>query len=99
MENTGGTAVSVEGATVLFKMAPISGGTLTLAGAATIDQIGAGTTVGGSMGMVHYAWLAADTAAAGLYAGEWEVTFSSGTVETFPTEDPMLIRINEDLPV
>lgn len=96
-ENSGGTAVSVENAIVIFRMAPLSGGTLTVAGTATIDQVGAGTTVGGSMGQVHYDWTATDTAAAGWYVANWQVTFASGTVQTFPNSDPLLIAISEDI--
>lgn len=97
LENSGGTAVTIQGATILFKMAPISGGTLTLAGSGTIDQVGDGSGTAGLMGQVHYNWPAAAVATAGLYAGEWEVTYTSGTVQTFPNGDPILIRINKDL--
>ena len=98
LQNSGGTPVTVEAATVLLKMAPIAGGTLTVAGTAVIDQVGSGTAVGGSMGCVHYNWATADTATAGLYAGEWEVTFQSGAVQTFPNSDPFLVHIVSDLP-
>lgn len=99
LQNSGGTAVTIQGATILMKVCPIGGGgTLTLAGAGTIDQIGDGSGTAGLMGQVHYNWPATFTSQAGLYAGEWEVTFSSGTVQTFPNGDPILIAINKDLP-
>lgn len=95
LENSGGTAVTILGATVLWKMQPISGGgTLSLVGSGTIDQTSATT----SIGQVHYSWPAASIATAGLYAGEWEVTFSSGSIQTFPNGDPILVAINKDLP-
>lgn len=95
LENSGGTAITIENATVILRLAPIAGGTLSVAGTATIDQVGAGTAVGGSMGQVHYNWGATDTATAGLYNGEWQVTFASGTVQTFPNTDPFLLAITE----
>jgi len=92
LENSGGTPVSIQGATVLFKMIPIAGGTTVIAATATIDQISASTLTG----QVHYNWATSDVQTAGLYLGEWEVTYSSGTVQTFPNGDPFRIRINED---
>ncbi len=97
LENSGGTAVSVQNASILMKMAPISGGTLTVAGAAIIDQVGDGSGTAGAMGQVHYNWGTTDTATAGLYCGEWEVTFASGAVQTFPNGDPFLINVPDDL--
>jgi hypothetical protein len=97
LENSGGTPVTIKGATVVLKLASVAGGTLSVAAAATVDQVGAGTAVGGSMGQVHYNWAAADVATAGWYAGEWEVTFSSGTIQTFPNTDPFLVQITKDV--
>ncbi len=99
LENSGGTAVNIQNASILFKMAPLAGGTLTTAGAATIDQIGDGSSGTGLMGQVHYNWGTTDTATAGWYAAEWEVTFSNGTIQTFPNDDPMLVAIPKDLPL
>jgi hypothetical protein len=64
---------------------------------ATIDQVADGSD--GSRGEVHYNWAAADTrnAGAGLFIGEFETTFSSGTVETFPNDSFVLIGITGDL--
>jgi hypothetical protein len=97
LANSGGTAVSIQNANILFKMAPISGGTLAAAGTATIDQVGDGSGTAGAMGQVHYDWTASATSQTGLYAGEWQVTFASGLVQTFPNGDPMLISITKDL--
>src|SRR6185503_17607857 len=82
LENSGGTPVDIQGASVIFRMAPISGGTLTVAGTAVNAQNGAGT-VDGSTGDVVFNWAAAP-GTAGLYLAEWEVTFAAGTIETFP---------------
>ena len=96
LENSGGTAVDIQGASVTFKMRPIGGGTLTVAAAATNAQVGAGT-VDGSRGDVIYGWAAGNTGTAGLYLAEWEVTFSSGTVQTFPNDGYSLILIKPGL--
>lgn len=97
VENAGGTAVSIQNANILLKLAPIAGGTLTLSAAAVIDQVGDGSGTAGAMGQLHYSWGTADTAAAGLYCGEWEVTFASGAIQTFPNADPFLVAITEDI--
>jgi hypothetical protein len=98
LENSGGTPVSIQGANVVWKMAPISGGSLTVSAAAIIDQQGDGSGTAGAMGQVHYNWATADLAASGLYLGEWEVTFASGAVQTFPNGDQIRVAINQDLP-
>lgn len=98
LRNSGGTAVSVQGATVVFKAAPISGGTTIIAGAATIDQVTDGSD--GSKGQVHYSWGTADTrtAGAGLFCGEFEVVFAaSGGTESFPNDGYILIGVTADL--
>lgn len=48
-------------------------------------------------GMVSYQWQAADTAVDGLYMQEWQVTFQSGAVETFPNGDSNVVVIGPDL--
>ena len=96
LTNAGGTAVSVAASTVLFKMAPLGGGALSVAGTATIEE--SGST---SVGVVNYAWTAADASAVdtGWYSAEWEVTFANGTVQSYPNSDPMLIAVTSDLPL
>lgn len=97
LENSGGTAVDLQGATITFKMRSIAGGTLSLAAAATNSQNGTG--VDGTKGHVVYNWATsgADTATAGLYVGEWEVRFASGAIQTYPNDSYLLIGITDDL--
>lgn len=46
---------------------------------------------------LRYNWLAADTAEAGTFVGEFEVTYADGSVETFPNEGFITVQIDEDL--
>lgn len=48
-------------------------------------------------GIVSYPWTAADTDTAGDYWAEFEATFADGTVETFPNDRHLWIKIREDL--
>lgn len=60
--------------------------------AASNDQAGAETT-----GHVHYEWQDGDTDFEGAYFAEWEVTFASGEVETFPNGTHIKVWIGDDL--
>ncbi len=95
LEDATGTPVDIQGASVMFKMGPISGGTLSVAGAGTVLQVGAGT-LDGSTGDVIYNWSSAP-GTAGLYVSEWEVTFVSGAVQTFPNDGYNLVKVTSDL--
>ena len=96
LENSGGTAVNIQGATVRFKMQPIGGGTLTVDAAAVNGQTGDGSD--GSRGIVAYSW-ATVPGTAGLYLGEWEVTTSGGSVQSYPNGGYVTIRVASDLPL
>jgi len=76
-----GSAVDLAGATVRFHMGSV------------VDA--PATIVDASTGVVRYDWLATDTAVAGTYNAEFEVTFSDGAVETFPNKDYLQIVIGE----
>lgn len=90
----GTTAVDLEGATVQFHMRD-SSGTVVIDAAANNDQSGDGSD--GSLGQVSYDWSDGDTDIAGMYEGEWEVTFADSTVRTFPTLHNTQIRIVGDI--
>lgn len=87
----GGAGISLAGATVAFSMAPFP------SGAAVIDRAVASVAAGFDVPVVQYDWAAGDTAAAGDYLAEFEVTFSDGARETFPNGEHLLIRIVRDL--
>ena len=78
------TAVDVTGATIVFNMA---------AGGISKVASGAVTIVTAASGVVKYLWQAGDTDTPGVYEGEFQVTFSSGKVETFPNSDAERLTI------
>jgi hypothetical protein len=49
-------------------------------------------------GRVSYAWQEDDTATAGTYQAEWQVTFPTGERATFPNDHALRIVIVPDLP-
>ena len=97
LEDSTGAAIDIQGATGIFKMGAIAGGTLALAGTVTILQVGAGTSAGGSMGYVSYQWPTGGVATSGLYLAEFEMTYSSGTIQTFPNGGFMTVLVTDDL--
>lgn len=96
LKDSTGAAVSIQGATVRFHMAHISGaGTPVLDATASNDQVGDGSD--GTKGKVSYAWAAGNTALEGLYLGEWQVTYGGGAIQTFPNDSYILIRITPEV--
>jgi len=89
LEDSTGAAVDLTGATVKFIMAVTVGGTA-LGGSATI----VGTPTNGT---VQYQPTSTDTAAAGSYLAEWEVTFPSTHKETFPDPGYLTVIITADV--
>lgn len=47
--------------------------------------------------VLEYAWVAGDTATAGKYRAEFEVTLASGAVRTFPNKGFIALLIQEDV--
>lgn len=84
-------AVNLAGASVVFNMRPRGGG------AVVVDRAAASIKGAPSDGVVRYDWDPADTAAAGRFEAEFEVTYSDGTVETFPNNDFIVVQINGDI--
>ena len=62
-----------------------------LAEDAVNDQVGDGSD--GSKGQVHYEWQAGETDTAGLYRGEFEVTYYDQTIESFPNGSYIFVEI------
>lgn len=86
-----GTAVDLTGATIRYLLRSISSTELTVDGTASI------VNSPGTDGICEYEWQTGDTAIAGLYDAEFEVTFGDGTIQTFPTRRPLRVRIVGDL--
>lgn len=88
--------VNIQSANIHYSMAPIEGGipTITL-GTAINDQVGDGSD--GSRGDVHYPWVPPDTDTPGLYIAEWQVTYASGDIQTFPNGYYSLVRITPEV--
>jgi len=48
-------------------------------------------------GRVYHDWVAGDTDVAGIYAGEWQVTYTNAQIETFPNAGWFLVEVREQL--
>ena len=82
--------VNLSGATVVFNMRGLSG-------PAVVDR-GPAEIVGDPMdAVVSYAWQPGDTAQAGYFRAEFEVTYADGSVETFPNAEFIGVNIGRDL--
>lgn len=84
---------SLTGATIRFVMQSIATGQNVVSDTthtSVVQDDGVAT-------IVKYQWQAADTATAGLFLIEWEITFSSGLIETFPNSREKQIQVVADL--
>jgi hypothetical protein len=83
--------INLTGSIVRFSMRPV-----VLGLGPTISRQVADITDAAN-GEVSYAWLSGDTATAGIYRAEFEVTDTAGKVETYPTEGYIDVEIVPDL--
>lgn len=63
------------------------------------SKVEATATKEATTGLVSYTWVAGDLNTPGVYRGEWEVTFASGKVQTFPSDGYHQITVLKDLGV
>ena len=89
LQDSGRQPVSLNGSTVLFHFRGTRGSATPVTAPAVI--------VDAEAGQVRYDWRAEDTATAGDYEGEFEVTYSDGTVETFPNDGYIEISMPEQI--
>jgi hypothetical protein len=82
--------VNLGAAAVQFQMRPFRGSETLIDAAAEI--------ISNLPPVVQYNWQAGDTDAAALFQAEFRVTYSDGTVETFPNSDFILVNIVDDVP-
>lgn len=84
-------AVTLAGATVVINMRQRDGGPTVL------DRVAASIIGNPADGVVGYDWVATDTANAGRFEAEFEVTYSDGAVETFPNDGFIVVQIAGDI--
>lgn len=88
LQQPAGTPVNLSGATVAFYMAHTNG-LASVSGIATISTA--------ALGIVEYHWGASDTAIAGEYMAEFEITFGSGKKQTVPNGEYEKVEIRQQL--
>lgn len=76
---------------VVFSMRPRSSTT------PTVNRAAATIVTPTNPARLRYDWQAGNTAAAGIYEGEFEVTRADGSVETFPNDGYISIQITSDI--
>ena len=89
LKDGAGDPINLDGATVRFHMKTISGTTSVVDASASI--------ITASSGVVRYNWDALDTANAGSYQAEFEVTYPDAAVETFPNDGYIRVEIISDI--
>lgn len=77
--------IDLSGASVNFYMK--------IAGSTTIAVNNAAVVKNGPEGRVEYEWSTGDTQTAANYQGEFQVTYPNGSVETFPNNGYITIRV------
>lgn len=83
------SSIVLTGATVRFFMRNRAGQVVVDAAALIVTATGTPT--------VEYSWQPGDTAAAGLYEAEFQVTYADGKIETFPNVGYIQIRMEADI--
>ena len=89
LKDGAGNARDITGASVRFHMKRIGATTASVTSDATIINAAAGT--------VRYAWQSGDTSTAGSFQAEFQVTFATGAIETFPNDGSIAIEITPEL--
>ena len=60
-------------------------------------KVDASATVTDEGGILRYAGQAGDTDTAGVYNAEFEVTYSDGSIESFPNDGWITVTVGDDL--
>ena len=82
---------NLAGASVVFNMKN------TVTGALVIDRGTAEVVAGADRPTLGYNWAEEDTAVAGLYEAEFEITYADESVETTPNSENIVVRVAADL--
>lgn len=88
-DSTGRTRSMTNASSVRFNMSKEDGTNVISGGIGAIDNA--------AKGMVSYAWQAGDTAEAGIYNAEFEITYVNDQVETFPNNSYIKVIVKEEL--
>jgi len=89
LSDSSGTVINLTGSTVRFHLYDQTKDTAKIDAAATITDA--------ANGVVVYTWAAGDTDTVGWYWGEFEVTYSDTTVETFPNSGYISVKVTPEL--
>lgn len=89
LRDADGQPVDLSGASVRFHMRKSGQNDV------VVDQ--SASVVDSADALVRYAWADADTATAGVYQAEFEVTYADQSIETFPNAGFILIEITDDI--
>ena len=89
LKDENGQIVEVTGASAKFHVAKLNSSSVITDASATVTN--------GSAGTVEYAWSASDTDSIGTFRVEFEVTFPTGLVETYPNSGYISIQITDDI--
>jgi len=88
--NAFGSPVNLTGASLKFSMRVKPAGTVKVNGAsATIANAG--------LGEVQYSFSASDTNTADEFESEWEVTYTDGSIQTFPNDGYTPVIVTDDI--
>lgn len=82
--------VDLTGATARFLMRDRATG-------AAVVTASASVVIPATAGIVQYDWQSADVAASGVYDAEFEITYSTGKIETFPNYGYIAVIISGDI--
>jgi hypothetical protein len=87
LKGADGAVQNLTGATVRFSMSDFDTGVV------IIDRAACTVDVDPTTGSGYYTWTVQDTAVAGRYKGEIEVSFPGSNIMTFPNDGNIIIRI------
>ncbi len=82
------TTINLTGASARFHMRQTGSASVLIDAAAVVVSVA---------GIVEYRWTAPNTATVGAYEGEFEITYSDGKIETFPSDGFIAIEIVDSI--
>lgn len=88
LKDGSGDPINLDGTAVRFHMRPV--------GSSEIKVDAAASVISALSGIVRYTWSPADTDTFGAFYADFEVTYSDGSIETFPNNEFITINIVGD---